>query len=284
MYYKGMKTFKEFLAEKLITFGGQAYPKFNQVVVLSGGAGSGKGFTIEHLLGIQGMTFDVDQLKKMATQSMVIRKNIRDKFGVDISDFDLRNPDNVAALHDLLADKSELIDRHQRAKFSAIMQAPADRKPNLIFDVTLKDVRKLQKISNNVRQLGYDIDNIHIVWVVNDFRVAMQQNQERDRRVPEDILLDTHVGAGITMKALLDGTYSLKNYMDGDFWISLNKRGVDSTVKTSDQGGKYVSDSNYFKIKSKNQQVIPIESLQKKTLAAIAEYVPQLANWNSVLK
>ena len=32
------------LIEKLITFGGKAYPKFGNVVIMAGGAGSGKGF------------------------------------------------------------------------------------------------------------------------------------------------------------------------------------------------------------------------------------------------
>ena len=38
-----MKSFKDFtsLDEALITFGGKAYPKFGQVVILAGGAGSG---------------------------------------------------------------------------------------------------------------------------------------------------------------------------------------------------------------------------------------------------
>lgn len=277
-----MQTFKQHLAEKLITFGGTAYPKFNQVVILAGGAGSGKGFTISNLLGMQGMTFDVDHLKKMATQSLRIQKRIRDEFGIDISNFDLRDPDNVATLHDLLSDKTEIIDSYQKAKFTSIMTAPPDRKPNLIFDVTLKDVRKLQIISTHTSQLGYDKSNMHIVWVVNDFRVAIDQNRQRDRQVPEDILMDTHIGAGLTMKALLDGTYSLRNYMDGDFWISLNKRGVDSTVQSSDKGGSYLSDSNYFKIKSQGKDVLPLSSLEDRTLDAIADYVPKMASWDNI--
>ena len=35
------------LQEKLITFGKKAYPKFGNVVILAGGAGSGKGFQLE---------------------------------------------------------------------------------------------------------------------------------------------------------------------------------------------------------------------------------------------
>ena len=38
------------LNEKLITFGGKAYPKFGNAVLLAGGAGSGKGFVKETII------------------------------------------------------------------------------------------------------------------------------------------------------------------------------------------------------------------------------------------
>lgn len=41
----GNKTEEEFLEEKLITFGGQAYPKFGHVVIMAGGAGCFSGDT-----------------------------------------------------------------------------------------------------------------------------------------------------------------------------------------------------------------------------------------------
>ena len=41
-----MKTFKEFLNEVAIQFGGKAYPKFGNVVILSGGAGCFDGDTL----------------------------------------------------------------------------------------------------------------------------------------------------------------------------------------------------------------------------------------------
>ncbi len=73
-----MDTFKQFsekllnhevegqIDEALITFGGKAYPKFGQVVILAGGAGSGKGFVNSNLLGIDGKVFDVDALNGLA--------------------------------------------------------------------------------------------------------------------------------------------------------------------------------------------------------------------------
>jgi hypothetical protein len=245
---------------------------------------SGKGFTLSNLIGLDSMTFDVDHLKSLSLKSLEVQKAAKDKFGVDISKFQLKNPDDVAALHDILSDKLGIIDKHQATRFKSIMLAAPDRKPNLIFDVTLKDLWKLDKISKQVQQLGYSVDNIHIVWVVNDFRVALQQNRERDRMVPEDILLDTHVGAGMTMKSLIDGTYDLKKYANGDFYISFNKRGVDSSLVSSGRGGSYVKDSNYLKIKSKGKPITPLKDLSKEVVKKIAAYVPSLANWEDAAK
>jgi len=42
----------EMLMEKLITFGGKAYPKFGHVLIMAGGAGSGKGFIQQNLIGL----------------------------------------------------------------------------------------------------------------------------------------------------------------------------------------------------------------------------------------
>lgn len=57
-----MISFKRFLNEALITFNKKAYPKFGQVVIMAGGAGSGKGFVKDKLVGVEGMVFDVDEL------------------------------------------------------------------------------------------------------------------------------------------------------------------------------------------------------------------------------
>ena len=83
--------------------------------------------------------------------------------------------------------------------YKSIILADKDRKPNIIFDVTLKNITKLSNISTALESIGYSKQNIHLVWIVNAVSVAIQQNRSRDRVVPEDILLDTHKGASTTM-------------------------------------------------------------------------------------
>ena len=276
-----MKSFKDFtsLDEALITFGGKAYPKFGQVVILAGGAGSGKGFTLEKLLGIEGITLDVDALKKLVMGSTKLAAEIKAKTGHDVKTMNLKNPDNVATLHHVIADVFNVSNKNQARVYAGIAAAPEDRKPNLIFDVTLKSMSKLASIARDVEALGYQKENIHIVWVMNDVHIAMQQNLKRDRVVPKEILMDTHEGAALTMAKILNMGDSLKQYMDGDIWISFNKVGIDSEIKKSDKGGMFVVKSNYIKVKAKGKPQKSIDQLDKELVTKVAAYAPKTDTW-----
>lgn len=266
------------LNEKLITFGGKAYPKFGNVVILSGGAGSGKGFVKEKLLGIEGQEYDVDELKKLSMKSEKIIKMVQDEIGKDISKFDLKNPKDVYTLHTVLNDTLNIIDKRKTARYSSILLAPEDRKPNIIFDVTLKNLNKLRTIALDLEKLGYKGFNTHLVWVINSYNVAISQNKTRDRRVPEEILMDTHRGAAQTAKDILDMGDDIKKYLDGDIWYAFNKRGVDSTIAKSDKGGSYIKDAYYIKVKTSGKP-IDKKKVTDDVVKKIAGYVPPSNYW-----
>lgn len=271
--------FNEILDEKLMTFGPSAYPKFGHVVIIAGGAGSGKGFQIDKLLGIQGKTFDVDALKKLASKAPNFAARVKQETGVELSGIDLRQPDNVAKIHELLADVYGITKKHQATAFASIVAASPERKPNLIFDVTLKDMAKLASISRNVSQLGYSKQNVHIVWVVNDVEVAMQQNQTRDRVVPKEILMTTHEGAALTMRKILNMGDQLTEYMDGAIYISFNKDGPDTKLATSDRGGSFLEKANYIRVKSPGQPQTSTDKLEASVYQQIQQYVPKTDTW-----
>lgn len=269
------------LLEKLITFGGQAYPKFGNIVIMAGGAGSGKGFIKNKLVGIEGKTFDVDELKGAAAASPAIQARIKKELGLDIQKIgaDLKKPENVAKMHQIVGDYLDLDNRVKKALYRGILLADPDRKPNLIFDVTLKDLRKLQNISSQAQALGYAKENIHIVWVVNDIEVAKSQNLKRSRTVPTEILVNTHRGASQTMLDIVSMGKTLKKYMDGDIVFAFNKVGVDSAVVKSGKGGMYVKDANYFYVKRKSKEVTPADKLDKTLRMKIKSYVPANSEW-----
>lgn len=272
----------EFLLEKLITFGGKAYPRFGNIVFMAGGAGSGKGFVLSNLVGIEGKTLDVDELKTLASRAPSIRARVKKELGVDLDDLaaNLKNPENVGKLHGIMGDYLQLDDRKQKALFTSVLSQPADKKPNIIFDTTLKDLQKLEKLTRQAAELGYDKKNIHIVWVVNDIEVAKAQNLKRSRTVPTEILVNTHRGAANTLADVINMGAGLKKYMDGDIVFAFNKVGVDANLVKGQKGGSYVKDANYFYVKRQGKAPTSVDKLDRDIRAKIASYVPKNVDWN----
>ena len=288
----------DMLLEKLITFGGQAYPKFGNIIIMAGGAGSGKGFVLGNLVGAEGKVMDVDALKTLASKTPIIQKRIKDEMGVDLASLakSLKNPDNVGKLHAIMGDYLKLDKRKEKALFTSIIAADPERKPNIIFDVTLKDLRKLERITRQAANLGYDKTNIHIVWVVNDIEVAQKQNLERDRVVPTEILINTHRGAANTMGDIVNMGERLRKYMDGDIVFAFNKVGADSTLvkrdkdnalkgkkigmKGNTKGGQFIKDAEYFYVKKKGKAPQTVDQMGADIKRKIKKYVPKGVDWS----
>lgn len=302
LYEEALYEEMQMLLEKLIVLGGKQYPRFGNIVIMAGGAGSGKGFILDNLVGVEGRVFDVDALKKLATRAPSIIKRIQSELGVDLKDFSkegaLKDPNNVSKLHELIGDYLDLPDRRQKRFFSTVLMAHPERKPNIIFDVTLKDLRKLEKITRQVSAFGYDKQNIHIVWVVNKIEVAIQQNLQRERVVPYEILVNTHRGAASTLGDILNMGARLKRYMDGDIVFAFNQIDVDSTLvksgrkgastalpapkgkpKLRTKGGSYLVSADYFYAKRKGKPPTPVAKLDKQISAKIRNYVPKDIQW-----
>lgn len=275
-----MNLFKNFvlddLNEVLLTVGSKPYPNFGNVVILAGGAASGKGFIKDKLLAFEGRSLDVDSIKELALRSDYFEKKIKEEFNVELKDMDLRNPDSVTQLHSIFT-SMKIPDKRQAVLYASIMKEVPERKPNILFDVTLKNITKLNNLTADLTRIGYKKENIHIVWVVNDIKVALEQNRERERVVADDILLDTHEGVSLTMKKLVDMGDSLKQYMDGTIALVFNKRGEDIFLKKSANGGSYIEDASYVIIKKPGKEVdlTKLNSVVDK----IREYTPKIHTW-----
>jgi hypothetical protein len=150
-----MKKFQEFteLEEALIILGKKAYPKFGHIVIMAGGAGSGKGFVKDKLLGIEGWPYDVDDLKKLAMKSPMIQKAVKKEFGVELEKMNLKNPDDVSKLHEILKFHLNIDDKKTKALYTGILTKAPDRKPNIIFDVTRLPLNKTPSVNVQLMQV-----------------------------------------------------------------------------------------------------------------------------------
>lgn len=265
-----MLTFKQYLAEDLITFGKKAYPKYGQFVILAGGSGSGKGWIKKNLLGISAKSIDVDHLKELVLKSDKLRAPVDQKHGYKVTKKDLKNPDVTSSIHAHVTqkgyDKKQLVNLQKGIDQTQFL-------PNLIFDNTLDSIQKLHDLCSLAARLGYRPENIHLVWVVNDYLTALDQNSKRERSVPNEIVMQKHVGVALTMKEIYSSLPSLSAILNGDVWFVFNKAGVDSVYRESDsKKSGYVSKSTYIKVKESGSS--RVKSLPDNLELKLRQYTP----------
>ena len=276
-----MKSFLEFLEERALLVGdkSKAYPRFNQIIIAAGGAGSGKGFVLKNVLAIEGKTFDVDEMKQQLIDFAKLKKDseialaYKEKYGKNLADIDLKNPTDTSNLHAFVKERG-LVEKKKEAFFLAAAQS--QNKPNVIFDMTFKDMKALSEVVELAELGGYKKENIHIVWIVNDIEIAREQNAKRDRSVADSILVQTHTGAAMTMKKFIENNEQYRQYADGDVWMVFNKKGVDSALKFSDSSKNFVVDKyKALKIKSKGMPADNINDISREINDKIISYVPK---------
>jgi len=229
---------EDILNEKLITYGNRK--PYGQVVFMAGGAGSGKGFAIKNFVDSASFKIrDVDEMKKQLqilnrlgkiTIKDILKKygrNIKlkdldlirkiEKDGYTLQNLNLKNPEHVMVLHLLV--KAMGIKEKTLEKLLMGKNNP-EVLPNIMFDITAKDVTDITKVVPQLKQAGYKAENIHLTWVLTNYVTAMVNNKNRARMVPEDILLKTHEGAANTVWGLV--TKALPKGMNGRVDVILN--------------------------------------------------------------
>lgn len=283
---------------------------------------SGKGFIQKHLIGMQGYVFDVDHMKGLVLNSKRIAERIKAEFNVSPSELKLRNPRDVMRLHEIVkglkrertdytdatADmgnrhSESLEDRRLFKLYDSIYMADKTRRPNIIFDMTLKSLNSFYELIEAVQLLGYEKKNIHIVWVIQELETARKQNMSRGRVVPDgredelgqmpDILFHTHSGATQTMGEIVKMGGRLRNYMDGDIVFAFSKANVDNQLLKSPHGGESMGNKRAAKalgikfkkpkfvyIKRAGKPVTAMKDIAKDVLAKIRGYQPAGKIWN----
>lgn len=259
------------VSETQISFGGKVYPKFGQVVIVSGGPGSGKDFVIDNLFGITGKRYDVDILKNQVKKNKQLRKELSEKYEVDPSVFDLKTAEDISIVHKLVKD-SGLKQKYENNIFMLAKNADIDRKPNLIFNKTCKDFGDIFYVTETCKKAGYKPENIHLVWVLNNIETSIVQNKSRSRTISELLIKDIHQKVALTMKAFFDN--DLTSELNGDIWIVFNNRenkDIEATpLKLKDQF--YIGEANMIKIKDSGKKQIKLTS---DLIKNIKNYVPK---------
>jgi hypothetical protein len=297
--YVDLKDYKAYeLIEKQILYNNGK--KYGQVVFLAGGAGSGKGFAIQHFM--QGSEFkirDVDELKiafqKLDALGKFTTQDLLDKYGDKISEKDkeliqrelidknlkmgelnLKTPTHVYILHVLVRATGA------KDKTLELMLDGAEKGqlPNIIFDSTFKEVEDMTNVLPKLFAAGYQPKDIHVSWVLTNYQIAITNNKKRARVVPEDILLATHAGAAQTVYALV--TKAMPPSVQGGVYVILNN--PENTIFIVDpktnkaykdkKGNPVIKDFKYLTLKEPGKPAKTELDVKKQLLTWIRDNVP----------
>ena len=219
-----MKRFLKFLLEKLIILG--KGKREGQLLWLVGGAASGKGFARANFIEDDKFkVLDVDELK-----SQLIKLSQLGKADPTLAKLNLRNPEDVEYLHNYVKDRK----LPEKKLTNLLKSARPGTLPNILFDVTLGRKGKIETMMDRLLKLGYVKQNMHIVWILTDYSMAVKQNQERERVVSADVLLNNHVGSAQEMHKFL--TAGTPAGLDGDIHVVLG--GEDNNIFWTDADGE----------------------------------------------
>jgi len=297
--YVDLKDYKAHqLVEKQILYNKGA--KYGQIVFLAGGAGSGKGFAVQHFM--QGSEFkirDVDELKiafqKLDALGKFTTQNLLDKYGDKISEkdkeliqreltdknlkmgqLDLKTPTHVYILHVLI----RATDVKNKTLDLMLAGAEKGQLPNLIFDSTFKEGSDMTDVLPKLFDAGYEPKNIHVSWVLTNYQIAIKNNKSRARVVPEDILLATHAGAAQTVYNLV--TRSMPPSVQGGIYVILNN--PENTIFIVDpqtgkaykdkKGNPVIKDFKYLTLKEPGKPAKKELDVKKQLLTWIKDNIP----------
>lgn len=261
------------LEEKLIMFNNGK--RYGQIVFLAGGAGSGKGFAIKNFMEKDKFKVrDVDEWK-----SALIKLAKEKGKNPELANLDLRKPKDVFKLHSVVKDlgiKDKTLDL-------LLTDLKADRLPNIIFDITLKDIDDITSVLPRLLEVGYEPNNIHLTWVLTNYRIAVKNNSERSRVVPEDILLQTHEGAAKTMSQMIKGK-SPKG-LQGKIAVILNNPENTVFFDTPNTKGKSViKDFLYVTVKKEGKPFEKESAIQKTVYSWMKDNIPKSKETKSLFQ
>lgn len=247
---------------------------------------SGKGFASENFMEIEKYKRrDVDEWKKtfMKIQELGIgsAKKSKGKYP-EIAGLDLTRPGDVKKLHffiDKLGIKDKSLDL-------LLNNADPDHLPNIMFDITAKNIKSITKVIDQLKEVGYQAEDIHLAWILTNYEVAVvnNKNPDRGRIVPDNIMIQTHTGAANTMWDIVSG--NVPKGLNGSIKVILNnpehtiywKDSKGKDILVTDKKGKQrpvIKDFKYLTVKEEGSPIKKEKAVRDELYKWVINNIPQ---------
>lgn len=161
-------------------------PGILKCVFMAGGPGSGKSYTAKEIFGVgKGLTssFSASGLK-IVNSDTAFEKGLKDN-GInpkDLAKIEKEDPelwDKITG-KDSIRTKAKTLTQKQQKFYEA-------GRLGMIIDGTGDEVQKIKSKKQHAEALGYDC---YMVFVNTSLEVALERNANRDRTLPEDLVID----------------------------------------------------------------------------------------------
>jgi hypothetical protein len=234
---------------------------------------SGKSFAIKHFLeGDKFKIYNVDYWK----EAILKLQHLKNKYP-ELRNRDLRNAEDVAFIHQYV--KSKNIESRVLNLFMLERQTGSGHLPNIIFDITGKNIEDISSMIPFLLTIGYSPENVHIVWVLADYNIAINQNKKRDRVVPEDIILKTHEGAAKTMFGVLRGNTPVG--LNGSITVILNNPA--HTVTWGNTKSFVIKDFKYITVKKSGHPINKESLFYSDLFSWIWQHIPRTRDTEEII-
>ena len=225
-----MKSFKQYIEEAYISPNGGV--KFGQVIFLVGGAASGKSYaTMKAINSKSYKIINPDEVKKLVLAVSAAGKGFSDAKGLD-----MYNTKQGQILQKYIGGK-----RLNSKRIKALLGDKNRRQlPNLIFDQTFSWKDEIKSRADKLIEAGYKKENLHVVYVFVDIDIALKQNRERKRTLPDDVIINTGRGSKKTFTKLVQGKMEGADNVDGEYHIIFRSKNNEPTSMQVKKSGKPV--------------------------------------------
>ena len=181
--------FKEFKQELVE---GVYDPGIFKAFFLAGGAGSGKSYSAEKATGSASGKFQWhEKIEDKITPGKVGPyglKVVNSDEQLEMGLLKAKMSSNFRTYTDDETTKKELIRAKAKKKTAKKEQLWVNGRLGLIIDGTAHDIRKLGMRKKNLEDVGYDT---YMIFVNTSLDIALQQNQERARKLHDEIIRRT---------------------------------------------------------------------------------------------
>jgi|TARA_B110000495_G_scaffold42572_1_gene34842 dephospho-CoA kinase len=199
-------------------------PNIFKAFFLAGGPGSGKSYVVRKTTGGTGL--------KVVNSDDAFEKLLKD------AGLSLKMPADEAEPRDAVRGKAKELTSKSKGNY-------LDGRLGLVIDGTGRDYDKVSKEKKDLENLGYDC---YMIFVNTSLDVALERNIERERSVPEDIVIkswkDVQSNIGKFNNLFKSGMIIVdNNKADEDIIVSVFKR-IKSLLKnkvTNSRAKQWVS-------------------------------------------